>query len=398
MQTIFYTPPKTNFSVVSNKLIRDKNLSVGARMLAIFILSLPKDFKLNSAYLAQQLSMSVRTLQRYIKELIDASYIIKQQAKNEDGSFNKYSLFVFMDEQTSAFFEALEEEEKEWLQTANIQNVQEEEEDEDFEEAAQGENQEEYEEDFKEFALKIDAKNAEENSATKEDLTTDKKPINRTLESYTPNKNEDLRRLDTNESGNLTKNSQLDNHDKNPQADFCRTYKINNICTNKKNLYALSLFDKHILFSFFKKQIKRKNINSSLSFNGFLEDEIKEIENFFIYREERDKKLTLSTKKYILARLKTFKNEGHNIKQIIQTSILNSWQGLFKPKDTKKQFSAFNTRFKSPEDLSKEIISRCYELKSDFKIFNKDSLEGLEIEGRKVLFDDKTYLYSLAEA
>lgn len=351
MQTIFYTPPKSNFSVISNKLIRDENLSIGARMLAIFVLSLPKDFKLNSTFLAKNFHISTRTLQRYIKELIDSSYLIKQQAKNKDGSFNKFSLYIFIDENTNALFESLEEEEKQ-----PNENTQE---------------------------------------TTQKDSSC-QEGINETLERYTPQESEHLRRDADNKEQNKTQNTHFEHCDKKPHADFCPPYKINNIEQKNKNLLACSFFDKKILFISLKKQLKKKNVLNE-SYEGFLDDEVQEIKNFFAYRLERDKKLTPSTKKYILARLKSFKNEGYNIKHIIQTSILNSWQGLFKPKETKAQFSKLSTRFKSKEELSKEIISKCYELKSDFNIFNEESVKDLKIEGRAVLFDNKTYLYSLAE-
>lgn len=370
MQTIFYNPPKKNFTITPNKLIQDENLSNNAKLVAMLILSLPKNFKINSAFLMNKLKISQRTLQRAFKELIDEKYMIKSQAKDENGHFNKFNIFVFIDEESEILAESLSELEEENLNEAlktqeiskqKIENLS----------ISLSENSQEKE---NRQEQKQDTLKAEKTGILKE------KHLkiggwNELKENKSP-KNETSRRCA-----------------KKPLAEICRPYKEINIDTNKENLYTLSFLKRNLLIFFKKANLSKKSVD--LSF--FNEDEKKSIGRFFEYRKEKakGKGLSLSTRLLIAKKCEDFKKQGHNISQIIEKSIMSGWIGLFEPKNA--DFKAKKQDFKnlSPRALSQEIISQCLKLNPSFEVFNKEAVKGLKIQGKAVIYDEKTYLYKL---
>lgn len=121
-----------------------------------------------------------------------------------------------------------------------------------------------------------------------------------------------------------TENSEsLPHNDFTDSGDF-DTHTKNNIL-NKEKIYIVRDSKKHILLnSLFK--IPKQSL--SLDFSSFDEGERKAYEEFIRYREE-SRKLTISTKKSILEKLKKLKEQGENIIAVVERSIENGWSGLF---------------------------------------------------------------------
>lgn len=94
-----------NFTQVSNELINHPHLSNNAKLLCIKILSLPNSWRVNTKYLANFLGLSVRTTQRYLRELIDVGIFEKAQELDEKSA--KYT------QNFTIIFNSFEEEEKE---------------------------------------------------------------------------------------------------------------------------------------------------------------------------------------------------------------------------------------------------------------------------------------------
>ena len=94
-----------NFTQVSNELINHPHLSNNAKLLCIKILSLPETWRVNTKYLANFLGLSVRTTQRYLRELIDVGIFEKAQELDEKTA--KYT------QNFTVIFNSFEEEEKE---------------------------------------------------------------------------------------------------------------------------------------------------------------------------------------------------------------------------------------------------------------------------------------------
>lgn len=94
-----------NFTQVSNELINHPHLSNNAKLLCIKILSLPSSWRVNTKYLANFLGLSVRSTQRYFRELIDVGIFEKAQELEEKSA--KYT------QNFTIIFNSFEEEEKE---------------------------------------------------------------------------------------------------------------------------------------------------------------------------------------------------------------------------------------------------------------------------------------------
>ncbi|WP_300692341.1 MULTISPECIES: helix-turn-helix domain-containing protein [Helicobacter] len=128
---------------------------------------------------------------------------------------------------------------------------------------------------------------------------------NRNIEQSTENK-ESLPRDDFTDSGDF------DTH-------------IKNNILNKEKIYIVRDSKKHILLnSLFK--IPKQSL--SLDFSSLNADDKKAYEEFIRYREET-RKLSISTKKSILEKLKKLKGQGENIIAVVERSIENGWSGLF---------------------------------------------------------------------
>lgn len=94
-----------NFTQVSNELINHPHLSNNAKLLCIKILSLPSSWRVNTKYLANFLGLSVRTTQRYLRELIDVGIFEKAQELDEKSA--KYT------QNFTIIFNSFNDEEKE---------------------------------------------------------------------------------------------------------------------------------------------------------------------------------------------------------------------------------------------------------------------------------------------
>ena len=94
-----------NFTQVSNELINHPHLSNNAKLLCIKILSLPNSWRVNTKYLANFLGLSVRSTQRYFRELIDVGIFEKAQELEKKSA--KYT------QNFTIIFNSFEDEEKE---------------------------------------------------------------------------------------------------------------------------------------------------------------------------------------------------------------------------------------------------------------------------------------------
>ncbi|ECH3660081.1 hypothetical protein FO162_08965 [Campylobacter upsaliensis] len=92
-----------NFTQVSNELINHPHLSNTAKLLCIKILSLPENWRLNTKYLANFLSLGVRATQKYLKELIETGIFEKiQELDEKNGQYTKNFSIIFCDNDEEA--------------------------------------------------------------------------------------------------------------------------------------------------------------------------------------------------------------------------------------------------------------------------------------------------------
>ena len=82
---IFRTDKKDNFVVMSNVFLRDKTLSIKAKGLLAYMLSLPDDWKFTIAGLTSQLKECKSSIGGMISELEQHGYVKRNYPRSADG-------------------------------------------------------------------------------------------------------------------------------------------------------------------------------------------------------------------------------------------------------------------------------------------------------------------------
>lgn len=82
-----------NFTIVPNSILRNSNLSLQAIGLCAYILSLPKEWKINIEQICLNLDISKNTAYKYLKELIQAGILKKARLKDEEGRFTNEAIY-----------------------------------------------------------------------------------------------------------------------------------------------------------------------------------------------------------------------------------------------------------------------------------------------------------------
>lgn len=94
MSIIKVSKKKTNFTVIDNTGIQDKELSWKAKGLLCYLISLPDDWEINISDLKSRSKDGRDSTSAGIQELIENGYIIRQSFRNEGGQFI-YTYTVF---------------------------------------------------------------------------------------------------------------------------------------------------------------------------------------------------------------------------------------------------------------------------------------------------------------
>ncbi len=90
----------SNFTLIQNITIRDQSLTFEATGLLIFMLSLPEDWVIHKSWLQdQKLKCGRDKLNRLMKELIDAGYVVKKVKQKEDGKLDGVDWLVYPEKQ-----------------------------------------------------------------------------------------------------------------------------------------------------------------------------------------------------------------------------------------------------------------------------------------------------------
>ncbi len=83
--SIHRTEKSENFTIVSNDFLRRKDLSLKAKGLLTFILSLPDEWKFTVEGLATQLKECKSSVSKTLVELESKGYITRSYPRNDDG-------------------------------------------------------------------------------------------------------------------------------------------------------------------------------------------------------------------------------------------------------------------------------------------------------------------------
>lgn len=88
-----------NFTTFSNTLLRNKELSLKALGLLVYLLSFPPDWKIYADFIIKERKEGEFSIYNTIKELIEKGYIKHYQERNEKGIFGAYVYEVFSEPQ-----------------------------------------------------------------------------------------------------------------------------------------------------------------------------------------------------------------------------------------------------------------------------------------------------------
>lgn len=85
---------KKNFTISPNQLINDNSMSDRARFLFIYMCSKPDEWTFYNYQLTKALGYTEDTLRKYLKELIENGWLVKEEQKRVSGKFtsNTYML------------------------------------------------------------------------------------------------------------------------------------------------------------------------------------------------------------------------------------------------------------------------------------------------------------------
>lgn len=94
MPSILRIEKTSNYSIISNIHVQDKNLSWKAKGLMNYLLSLPNDWQIYIEHLKNQSTDGRDSTSSGIQELMKAGYITREPVRNEAGQFTGYNYVV----------------------------------------------------------------------------------------------------------------------------------------------------------------------------------------------------------------------------------------------------------------------------------------------------------------
>lgn len=87
------------YTSISNTLLQDRTLTLRARGLLTFMLSLPDDWDYSVKGLASIMKVSERQIRSTLNEIEDAGYLVRTQGKDENGKFQKVIFDIYEESQ-----------------------------------------------------------------------------------------------------------------------------------------------------------------------------------------------------------------------------------------------------------------------------------------------------------
>ena len=88
------------FSTVPNALIQNFVVSLEARGLLVYLLSLPPDWKLNIKDFSKKNNLGENKIRKLVNELIETKYIVRVQDRVKNGTFKSFDYFIYDTPQT----------------------------------------------------------------------------------------------------------------------------------------------------------------------------------------------------------------------------------------------------------------------------------------------------------
>ncbi|WQZ70783.1 helix-turn-helix domain-containing protein [Helicobacter pylori] len=265
---------ETNYTKTANSILIDSPLSRDARIVFITLSSLASSFNPRVEFLCKQLDMNAKTLNKYLKELVQKGFLKIIYYKNKLGKFLGKKAYILAPT-------------KEQLEQENCIIV---------DESSSAETPK--------FTMReIDKKQAEK--PLKAEVCTEKPIFTSLINKKNNNKHE---KMDLNAS----KNFQNQADQKNKHDNFS--------CSNGSKIKNFSMFKRFSDFVF--------SILGNLDTRGLEKRDKKAFERFLNYRNEKTR-LTYATKKALLEQCEALKAQGCDLVACINQSIRRNYNEIY---------------------------------------------------------------------
>ncbi|WRA93843.1 helix-turn-helix domain-containing protein [Helicobacter pylori] len=282
---------ESNYTKTANSILIDSPLSRDARIVFITLSSLASSFNPRKEFLCKQLEMNTKTLNKYLKELVQKGFLKIIYFKNKLGKFLGKKAYILAPT-------------KEQLEQENCIIV---------DESSGAETPK--------FTMReIDKKQAEK--PLKAEVCTEKPIFTSHKNKKNNNKHE---KMDLNVSENFQNQAdQKNNHD-------------NFSCFTGSRIKNFSMFKRFSDFVF--------SILGNLDTRGLAKRDKKAFERFLHYRNEKTK-LTYATKKALLKQALELKEQGQDVVKCVDQSIRKGYNEIyalmeFKPTVQKQEEEPF---------------------------------------------------------
>ncbi|MCQ2679356.1 helix-turn-helix domain-containing protein [Helicobacter pylori] len=274
---------ESNYTKTANSILIDSPLSRDARIVFITLSSLASSFNPRKEFLCKQLDMNAKTLNKYLKELVQKGFLKIIHYKNKLGKFLGKRAYILAPTK-----EQLEQEDFIIVDKSNRAETP-------------------------KFTMRqIDQKQAEK--PLKTEVCTEK-PIFTTLKNKKNNNKHE--KMDENVSENLQN-----------QAD--QKNKHDNFSCSKGSIKNFSMFKRFSDFIF--------SILGNLDTRGLEKRDKQAFERFLHYRNEKIR-LTYATKKALLKQALALKEQGQDIAKCVEQSIRKGYNELYAVMEFKPSFT-----------------------------------------------------------
>ena len=89
------TKRRDNFVVIGNEVIQDNRMTIEARGVLVFLLSLPQDWVIRKNDLQKRLAVSRRTIDRCFDEMKECGYLCETDFVKKDGKFDGKGYLIY---------------------------------------------------------------------------------------------------------------------------------------------------------------------------------------------------------------------------------------------------------------------------------------------------------------
>ncbi|WRC75014.1 helix-turn-helix domain-containing protein [Helicobacter pylori] len=274
---------ESNYTKTANSILIDSPLSRDARIVFITLSSLASSFNPKKEFLCKQLDMNIKTLNKYLKELVQKGFLKIIYYKNKLGKFLGKMAYILAPTK-----EQLEQDDFIIVDESNRAGTP-------------------------KFTLRqIDQKQA-------------KKPLNTEVFTGTPKFTTLNNKKDNNKHEKMNVSENLQN-----QADQKNNHNNFSYLKGSNKIKNFSMFKRFSDFIF--------SALGNLNISGLDKRERKAFERFLHYRNEKVK-LTYATKKALLNQALELKDQGQDIVKSVEQSIRKGYNELYALMEFKPSFT-----------------------------------------------------------